>query len=196
MEAQDLSPLCWLSFTASSHDHGYTQKLPATSSPQKKFFLHLFPPPVPWISARLLKGERKPLEMIVLGGLEVQLILCVSTASLYSQQSTAPLGLNPLSVSAELVLTYSSGSDGGVGVVTQTWRCFQSQTSKRKFTEEAPEAEQSLQMPPPCPHGACSKHGAFHRSGTQQQKQGKDNLLGISGRIWVIKGQLVQEKPL
>lgn len=130
MEAQDLSPLCWLSFTASSHDHGYTQNLPATSSPPKKNFLHLFPPPVPWISARLLKGERKPLEMIVLGGLEVQLILCVSTASLYSQQSTVPLGLNPLSVSAELVLTYSSGSDGGVGVVTHTWRCFQSQTKE------------------------------------------------------------------
>lgn len=106
--------------------------------PPKTPFLHLFPPACPWISARLLKGERKPLEIIVLGGLGVQLILCVSTASLYSQQSTVPLGLNPLSVSAELVLTYSSGSDGGVGVVTHAWRYFQSQTRKRKFTEEPP----------------------------------------------------------
>lgn len=134
--------------------------------------------------------------MIILGGLEVQLILCVSTATLCSQQFRVPLGLNPLSVSAELVLTYSLGSDGGVGVVTHAWRQFQSHKSKIKITEEPPEAEQSLQMPPLCHHGACSKHGGFHRSGTQQQKQGKDNLLGISGRIWVIKGQLAQEKPL
>lgn len=35
-----------------------------------------------------------------------------------------------------------------------------------------------------------------HRSRTQQQKQGKDNLPGISEKICVIKGQLVQEKPL
>lgn len=35
-----------------------------------------------------------------------------------------------------------------------------------------------------------------HRSRTQQQKRGKDNLLGISEKICVIKGQLVQEKPL
>lgn len=164
--------------------------------PPKPLLSHLFPPAPPWISARLLKGERKPLEIIVLDGLGVHLILCVSTASLYSQQSMLPLGLNTLSVSAELVLTYSSGSDGGVGVVTHAGRHFQSHTSKRKFTDEPPEAEQSLQMPPPCHHEARLMHGAFHRSGTQQQKQGKDNLLGISGRIWVIKGQLVQEKSL
>lgn len=124
------------------------------------------------------------------------LSLRVSTANLYSQHSTAPLGLNPLSVSAEPVLTYSSGSDGSVGLVTHTQRHFQSHTSKRKFTEEPPAAEQSLQMPPPSHHGACSKQGDFHRSGTQRQKQGKDNLLGISRRIRVIRGQLVQENPL
>lgn len=112
--------------------------------PPKPLLSHLFPPAPPWISARLLKGERKPLEIIVLDGLGVHLILCVSTASLYSQQSMLPLGLNTLSVSAELVLTYSSGSDGGVGVVTHAGRHFQSHTSKRKFTDEPPEAEQSL----------------------------------------------------
>lgn len=171
MEAQSLSSLCWPSFTASSHDHGYIQKLPATSS-TKPLFLYLFPPLLPWISARLLKGERKLQEIIVLGGLEVQLITCKHSHLVLTAIYSSP-GLNPLSVSAELVLTYSSGSDGGVWVVKHAWRQFQSHKSKRKFTKEPREAEQSLQIPPLCHHGACSSMSVSTGQGHSSKNKAK-----------------------